>query len=253
MQEVDEAQSRQSTAQSVNTSSSSNTVPPNEATTATPVAAPRRRKTRNLETMKNLQKIGAGMYGVVYRAEDLTDNSTVALKKISMERENQGFPVTALREIKILHSLNHKNVVRLREVVTYGGDESHNDSQLVPLSFVVGDVFMVFEFADYDLSAILKARHFDISPELIRSFSHQLLTGVDYLHSKGVLHRDIKGANLLITRDNILKIADLGLARHMPPAGHKLTNPVVTLWYRSPEVILGSKFYGPEVDMWSVG
>lgn len=224
-----------------------------ESQTSAPVAAPRRRKTRNLETMLNMSKIGAGMYGVVFKAIDTTDNSIVALKKINMERETQGFPVTALREIKILHSLNHKNIVHMREVVTYGGDESHNDSHLVGQGFVVGDVFMVFEYVEYDLSVILKAKHFELSPDLIKSFSHQLLTGVEYLHNKGVLHRDIKGANLLISRNNVLKIADLGLARHMPPSGHKLTNPVVTLWYRSPEVILGSKYYGPEVDIWSVG
>jgi serine/threonine protein kinase len=230
-----------------------NTVEP--ATTSTiPVAAPRRRRTRNLETMRIQAKVGAGMYGVVYSATDTTDNTIVALKKINMERETQGFPVTALREIKILASLNHKNVVHLREVVTYGGDESHNEEHLVKQGFNIGDVFMVFEYVDYDLSGVLKARHyFDLSPDLIKSFSHQLLTGVEYLHSKGILHRDIKGANLLISKGNVLKIADLGLARHIPPAGHKLTNPVVTLWYRSPEVILGSKFYGPEVDMWSVG
>lgn len=217
------------------------------------IPLPRRRKTRNLETMRNLIKIGSGMYGVVYRAVDSTDNSVVALKKISMERETQGFPVTALREIKILHSLNHENVVHLREVMAYGGDETDNESQLLPHGFVVGDVFMSFEYVDYDLSVVLKAKYFDLSADLIKSFSHQLITGVEYLHSKGVLHRDIKGANLLITKGNVLKIADLGLARYVPPAGHKLTNPVITLWYRSPEVILGSKYYGPEVDMWSVG
>eukprot|EP01037_Dinobryon_pediforme_P042288 gene42288-52552_t len=136
-----------------------NTVEP--ATTSTiPVAAPRRRRTRNLETMRIQAKVGAGMYGVVYSATDTTDNTIVALKKINMERETQGFPVTALREIKILASLNHKNVVHLREVVTYGGDESHNEEHLVKQGFNIGDVFMVFEYVDYDLSGVLKARHY---------------------------------------------------------------------------------------------
>lgn len=217
-------------------------------------AMPRRRKTtRNLDCMRVEKKVGFGMYGDVFRAVDITDGMAVpvALKKIKMERETQGFPVTALREIKILNSLNHENVVRMREIVTCSGDE--RDPTLPRHGFTAGDVFMVFEFVDYDLSAILKARFFDISVDLIKSFIYQLIVGVNYLHERNILHRDIKGANLLITRGNVLKIADLGLARNIPPNGHKLTNPVVTLWYRSPEVILGSKFYGPEVDMWSVG
>jgi serine/threonine protein kinase len=81
----------------------------------------------------------------------------------------------------------------------------------------------------------------------------QLLSGVKFLHQHKILHRDIKSANLLITKNNVLKIADWGLARIVYSPEQKLTNPVVTLWYRSPEVICGSRYYGNEVDIWSVG
>ena len=118
-----------------------------------------------------------------------------------------------------------------------------------------GDVFMVFEFVDYDLSGLLKAK-----PDLfnnrdrVKSYLRQLLDGVSFLHSKNILHRDIKSANLLVTKGNVLKIADWGLARTIPEGGvSRLTNPVVTLWYRSPEVIVGSRQYGRGVDTWSVG
>lgn len=215
----------------------------------------RRRQTRDLAAVLIENKVGSGMYGDVYRAIDTYGGSEtpVALKRIKMERETQGFPVTALREIRILHSLCHENIVNMREIVTYSGEESSANTTIGGKNLDVGDVFMVFEYVDYDLATLLKSRAFAIEPELLRSYSYQLLTGLKHLHENNILHRDIKGANLLITRDNVLKIADLGLARNIPPKQYKLTNPVVTLWYRSPEVILGSKFYGPEVDIWSVG
>jgi serine/threonine protein kinase len=215
-----------------------------------------RRKTRDLESMRIDKKVGIGMYGDVFRAIDAKNGSSegglVALKKIKMERETQGFPVTALREIKILSNLNHTNVVYLKEVIACSGEET--EPSVLNKQFTIGDVFMVFEYVDCDLSALLKWSHFDFTPEIVKSFMYQLLNGLKYLHDNHILHRDIKGANLLITRNHVLKIADLGLARYMPTSTqYKLTNPVVTLWYRAPEVILGSKLYGAEVDLWSVG
>ncbi|KAJ1416803.1 kinase-like domain-containing protein [Ochromonadaceae sp. CCMP2298] len=186
--------------------------------------------------------VGSGTFGVVYKAVDKTDPqmSEVALKRIKMERETQGFPVTAIREIKLLTLMrNHPNIVHLREI-----------------DFENGDVFMVFEFVDYDLSGLLKAGSMPLTDQHIRCYLHQLLLGTACLHEADILHRDIKSANLLVTKHNVLKIADWGLARALPhdaAASAKLTNPVVTLWYRSPEVIVGSKKYDKGVDVWSVG
>lgn len=70
----------------------------------------------------------------------------------------------------------------------------------------------------------------------------QILRGVNYLHSKNIIHRDIKGANILISKDGIVKLADFGLARILYPKNQNMryTNRVVTLWYRAPELLLGS-------------
>ena len=177
----------------------------------------------------------------------------VALKKIKMERETQGFPVTAIREIKILKALKHVNIVDLREIVVYNEANDKESVGAGAKEFINGDVFMVFEYVDYDLSGILKSSDVVLTKAHIKSFTKQLLEGVHYLHKNMILHRDIKSANILITRDNVLKIADWGLARFYQKDNTRMTNPVVTLWYRSPEILCGSRQYGPEVDMWSVG
>jgi len=218
----------------------------------------RRRRNRHIQCMRIDKIVGSGTFGVVYKAVDKTDPAlpSVALKKIKMERESQGFPVTAIREIKLLTLMsNHPNVVNLREIVVYHDDDNGSEPTIVDKGFTPGDVFMVFEFVDYDLSGLLKSVGMQLTEAHVRSYMFQLLNGLSYLHEHNILHRDIKSANLLVTRGNVLKIADWGLARTLPlpSASYRLTNPVVTLWYRSPEVIAGSKVYDKGVDVWSVG
>eukprot|EP01035_Chromulina_nebulosa_P038082 gene38082-51435_t len=216
--------------------------------------------TRDIHSMQIEKVVGSGMYGVVYKAVDKQTSEHVALKRIKMDRETQGFPVTAIREIKILSLMKNENIVCLREIVTYNDEETEGktsdemkEDSIADKGFSIGDVFMVFEFVDYDLSGLLKSPGFVLSDQQVKSYMKQLLSGVRFLHEHKILHRDIKSANLLITKNNVLKIADWGLARTVHSNEQKLTTPVVTLWYRSPEVICGSRYYGNEVDIWSVG
>ncbi len=199
------------------------------------------------------QHLGAGTFGVVFLARDSCDNDTlVALKKIKMERETQGFPVNAIREIRILKALKHPNVVDLREIVVFNENDDRETYKSVT-DFQHNDVFMVFEYVDYDLYGLIRSSGVIFNEAHIRSYMKQLLDGVHFLHKNNILHRDIKSANILITKGNVLKIADWGLARFTQKSNHRLSNPVVTLWYRSPELLCGMRKYGPEVDMWSVG
>ncbi len=216
---------------------------------------PRRRTRDIVDAMEVQQPVGVGTYGVVFKAIDKTllDRPLVALKKIKMDKETQGFPVTALREIKILNLMNHENIVKLREIITFDKENSSEQESLKTKGIDLGDVFMVFEFVDYDLGGLLKSPNFQISDDIIRSYMFQLLSGVQYLHENKILHRDIKSANILITKGHVLKIADWGLARALPQTHKLLTVPVVTLWYRSPELACGHRQYGPEIDIWSVG
>jgi len=173
----------------------------------------------------------------------------VALKRIKVENEEEGFPITALREIKILRLLKHENIVRLQEVVAGGdgeGEWADPDS-----------IFLAFEYLDYDLAGVLKrardahTRVFTVAQ--IKSLARQLLNAVAFCHKAHVLHRDLKLANLLLSRTGYLKLADFGLARHFTTAIAKYTVKVITLWYRPPELLLGLDSYGPAIDCWSAG
>jgi len=145
-------------------------------------------------------------------------------------------PSTALREISLLKELEHPNVVGLRNVV----QES-------------GRLYLIFEFLDCDLKRYIDKTSGPVPMETAKSFTYQLVRGLAFCHSRGVMHRDLKPQNLLVTTDGRLKLADFGLARAFCPPIRPLTHEVVTLWYRPPEILLGSTTYAPPVDAWAIG
>jgi CTD kinase subunit alpha len=113
---------------------------------------------------------------------------------------------------------------------------------------------MVFEYMDHDLTGVLSQTQFTFTDAHLKSLCHQMLAGLAYLHHKGVIHRDIKGSNILINNRGELKLGDFGLARfYQKRRCTDYTNRVITLWYRPPELLFGATVYGPEVDMWSAG
>lgn len=183
----------------------------------------------------NESVVGSGTYGKVFKGKHVYSGRLVALKKIRMEGEKDGFPVTAVREIKLLQSLRHENIVALQEVM-----------------IEKDDCYMVFEYLSHDLTGLLNHPSFTLDPAQRKHLAKQLFEGLDYLHVRGVLHRDIKAANILVSSDGILKLADFGLARFY--SKHHLndyTNRVITIWYRSPELLLGETQYTAAVDVWS--
>lgn len=183
----------------------------------------------------NESVVGSGTYGKVFKAIHVYTKKLVALKKIRMEGERDGFPVTAVREIKLLQSLKHENIVNLQEVMVEKND-----------------CFMVFEYLSHDLTGLLNHPTFKLEPAHKKHLAKQLFEGLDYLHRRGVLHRDIKAANILVSNEGQLKLADFGLARFYAKRRQlDYTNRVITIWYRSPELLLGETQYGPAVDVWS--
>lgn len=183
----------------------------------------------------NESVVGSGTYGKVFKGLNVYTKDQVALKRIRMEGERDGFPVTAIREIKLLQSLRHRNIVNLQEVMVEKND-----------------CFMVFEYLSHDLTGLLNHPSFKLEPSQKKHLAKQLFEGLDYLHTRGVLHRDIKAANVLVSSDGIIKLADFGLARFYAKR-HQLdyTNRVITIWYRSPELLLGETKYTAAVDIWS--
>lgn len=184
---------------------------------------------------EKMGKIGHGTFGEVFKARDRNNpEKVVALKKILTENETEGFPITAIREFQILKHLNHENIINLIEICRTRPTRQNR---------FTSTFYLVLEFCHHDLAGLLGNPKVRFTIEEIKKVMQQILNGLYYLHSNKILHRDIKSANILITKLGIVKLADFGLARSISTTrANRLTNRVITLWYRPPEVLLGKIF-----------
>ena len=147
---------------------------------------------------------------------------------VSFFLRQDGFPITSLREISLLKKCKHINIVNILDVVVGNNRDG---------------IFLVFEYCEHDLSSLLNIFKIPFTESEIKCLIIQLLSGLDYLHNNYIIHRDIKLSNLLYNNQGILKIADFGLARYYSDPSVIMTSTVVTLWYRSPELLLGEINY----------
>ncbi|MCJ1256608.1 serine/threonine protein kinase, CMGC, CDC2/CDK sub [Lignoscripta atroalba] len=209
----------------------------------------------SIKNYEILGKLGEGTFGEVHKARSVKYGHTVALKKILMHNEKDGFPITALREIKLLKMLSHPNVLKLEEMAV---ERSKSEGRKKAV------MYMVTPYMDHDLSGLLENPAVNITEPQIKCYMLQLLEGLRYLHANQILHRDMKAANLLINNRGVLQIADFGLARPyddpapQPGKGggeatRDYTTLVVTRWYRPPELLLQLRRYTTAIDMWGVG
>lgn len=206
-------------------------------------------KVRVIDRYKVIGFISSGTYGRVYKAVGRHGQpGEFAIKKFKPDKEGEqlqytGISQSAVREMALCSELSHVNVIKLHEIILE--DKC---------------IFMVFEYAEHDLLQIIHhhtqpTRH-AIPPATVKSIMFQLLNGCQYLHANWVLHRDLKPANIMVTSAGEVRIGDLGLARLFSKPLHSLFNGdkvVVTIWYRAPELLLGSKHYTPAIDMWAIG
>ncbi|AWP09781.1 cell division protein kinase 17-like [Scophthalmus maximus] len=188
-----------------------------------------------LETYIKLDKLGEGTYATVFKGRSKLTDNLVALKEIRLEHE-EGAPCTAIREVSLLKDLKHANIVTLHDII-------HTDKCLT----------LVFEYLEKDLKQYMDDCGSIMSVHNVKIFLFQLLRGLAYCHRRKVLHRDLKPQNLLINEKGELKLADFGLARAKSVPTKTYSNEVVTLWYRPPDVLLGSTEYSTPIDMWGVG
>ncbi|KAK4059563.1 hypothetical protein Trihar35433_10839 [Trichoderma harzianum] len=192
---------------------------------------------RHPSSFQQLEKLGEGTYATVFKGRNRQTGELVALKEIHLDSE-EGTPSTAIREISLMKELKHENIVGLHDVI-------HTENKLM----------LVFEYMDGDLKRYMDTHgeRGALKPTTIKSFMYQLLKGIDFCHQNRVLHRDLKPQNLLINSKGCLKLGDFGLARAFGIPVNTFSNEVVTLWYRAPDVLLGSRTYNTSIDIWSAG
>lgn len=206
--------------------------------TSSSLTGPKISSCRHVDNYEKLNRIEEGSYGIVYRAKNKSTNKIVALKKLKLETEKNGFPITSLREIQTLKMCKHTNIVQVLEIVTTS-DFKH--------------IFIVMEYVEHDLKALMTSMKSPFTLSEAKTLVKQLLSAVAFMHSMYIVHRDLKTSNLLMTNTGQIKVADFGLARRFGSPLREMTQLVVTLWYRSPELLMGAKEYGTAVDVWSIG
>ena len=194
---------------------------------------------RRPDSFEKFDQIGQGAYSSVHKALDLETGKYVALKKVRFSSGDVESVRFMAREIYILRQLDHPNILKLEGIVT-----SRTSTSL----------YLVFEYMEHDLAGLSARPGVKFTEPQIKCYMKQLLCGLEHCHSRGILHRDIKGSNLLVDNNGNLKIGDFGLATvYDPNSKVPLTSRVVTLWYRAPELLLGATDYGASIDLWSVG
>lgn len=184
-------------------------------------------------------KLGAGQWGVVYRAARKADGLAVAVKRVRAFDSVEGVNFQVLREVKMLKGVEHANVVRLVDVCWAGAG---------------GEMWLVFELMATDLEKVLYESRHAVSEGEAKGYAAMLLEGLAFLHAHSALHRDIKPANLLVSIEGVLKLADFGYARYAADENRLMSDQCCTLWYRPPELLFGATEYnGAKVDAWSAG
>lgn len=189
------------------------------------------------------QKLGTGAYGKVFRARNTRDGKDYALKQIQVPSDKEGIPQSVLREITVMKRISRQNnphVIGLCHIFHHIDKDTH-----------MVKIDMVMEKCDWDLHTFIYNVNKSIPEKQARHLASQIVKGLDFLHSNLIIHRDLKPQNILVNRDQTVKIADFGLSKEFSNTS-AFTVCVVTLWYRSPEVLLQS-FYNSTVDMWAFG
>lgn len=187
---------------------------------------------------KSFKALGEGTYGIVYIAKDVKENQFVALKKFRTRKAQDGIDYNTIQEIRQLSELNHPNILRFLGV--FPSDDS---------------LYIATEYLPVSLKNLIYTKDESklLSEADIKCIMRMILEGLNYLHKNWIIHRDLKPDNMLLSPGGILKLIDFGLSTDFPPDFGPMISQVVTQWYKAPELCFGANYYGPAIDIWSVG
>lgn len=185
---------------------------------------------KEIESYFFLNKCGEGTFSNVYRAVEKNTFETVAIKEIK-NYEREGMMSYVITEIALLKKCNHPNIISLNDVI-------YSDK-----------IYLIFEYYPLTLWTVLKNTKMKLPSNRIKNMMYKIISALEYCHSMGIIHCDIKPHNILIRGDDV-KLCDFGSSKL---STKKKLPQMVTLWYRSPEILFGSTNYGTEIDIWSCG
>ena len=187
-----------------------------------------------------LEKIGIGTYGKVFKVLDNETQQVFAMKQIKLHNAKEGITGLTMREISLLKSFNHENIVKLHDLI------------LQPERICLIFEFMKFSVRDF-IDQIYN-KHYLSDHKFVKVTMKRLLSGIAYIHSKRVMHRDLKPENIMLSNQgDQLKIIDFGFARKKAAHNEKYTIEACTLWYRAPEILEQTGVYCTPSDIWSAG
>ena len=187
-----------------------------------------------------VEKLGEGSYGAVYKVHDNTNGQNMAVKIILTKDSSEGIPSTTIREITNLKYCSHPNIL-----------------SLINVYFYQDQIELVLDCCESDLRNFIN-KYQDIpkiyNKETIKNIIYQIIKGVSFMHSQAIVHRDLKPGNILINVSSLeVKIGDFGFSRKLSIPTRRYTREVSTLWYRAPELLLGSPLYSFGIDIWGIG
>jgi cell cycle related kinase len=184
---------------------------------------------------ESLRRIGEGAFGEVRLGRSVSSGQYVALKTVGIPQNSSGLPRAVFRELESLKQIKSPHVITLIDVYA----EQMN-------------LVLVLEYAHTDLGVVISSSKTMLPAAACKKIILMLMTGLSHVHDAGIVHRDIKPTNILLTANGVVKIGDFGLARLCDPAeGRSMSHQVATRWYRAPELLFASHHYGVEVDVWS--
>ncbi|XP_064405461.1 cyclin-dependent kinase-like 4 [Halichondria panicea] len=189
-----------------------------------------------MEKYERMCKIGEGAYGVVFKCKHRDTGQIVAIKKFFESEDDPLIRRIAFREVRMLKQLRHGNLVNLMEVFRRKRK-----------------IHLVFEYCDHTVLTELERHPHGLEEDLLKKIIWQTLEAINYCHQHGVIHRDVKPENILVSKNGVVKLCDFGFARMLTGPGGEYTEYVATRWYRGPELLVGDTQYGPPVDVWAIG